>query len=146
MDELRLTAIHEAGHAVAFVRLRSDLPWAYPDFVTIEPGEDYLGRYVEASLGSEVRETGLADAIAVCAGYAATVAAGYSEDEATRGCGSDFKYVNEWTGVPLPVAMEGAVEFMRRPENVAAVARLAELLLARGTVDGAEVERVVDGT
>lgn len=34
---------------------------------------------------------------------------------------------------------------MRRPENVAAAARLADLLFARGTADGVEAERVIEG-
>ena len=85
-----ITAIHEAGHAVAWNRLFSD---RYMGSVSIIPNhEDGLAGMCEGEgLWGNEDDRHLADHDTYgCAGYAAVLAAGYSEDEAAAGCESDF--------------------------------------------------------
>lgn len=93
MDETT-TAIHEAGHAVAWSRL---FPSRYMIGVSIIP--DYedgtAGLCQGEGLQGDEDDEHLADHDAwSCAGYAAVLAAGYSEDEAAAGCDSDFDEVH----------------------------------------------------
>jgi uncharacterized protein (DUF1697 family) len=74
------------------------------------------------------------------AGYAALVAAGYPEGESMMSAGGDIRDIDElraakWTFPDLPALMDKAVELMRRPENVKAVALLASELEKRERID-----------
>jgi len=140
------TAIHEAGHAVAFYRLFGDAA-RYGHTLTIEPHEDLLGSHraeelVFHGIGELTAEQRLAfenEAIYSCASYAALLAAGYSDEAALAGCGSDFDNAERACDVPLDVSKEKAVELMALPENTAAVARVAGELLKQRTLEADEV-------
>lgn len=130
-------AIHESGHAVAHERF--DILQA---FVTIVPDGDRQGACLAEGAGSVYSASEAADMVlAYCAGYAAMIAAGYAEEAARDGCGDDFAIADEliefWA---LPGGRDAwlakAVELMRRPENVTAVAVFTEHLLEHKTLDG----------
>jgi hypothetical protein len=137
MNDLRWVAVHEAGHGVARLRL---FPDQYFDDISIAPEEDSLGRIslsfdttiVPDTCGEEEGEdVFLRDAISACAGYAACIAAGYSEEQALTGCESDF----ERAGHRKERACELALELMANGANVLAVTLIADKLLELTTVD-----------
>ena len=142
------TAYHEAGHAVAFYRLFGDAA-RYGHTLTIEPHEDLLGSHsaedrVFHGVGELTAEQRLAfenEAIYSCAGYAAVLAAGYSDEAALAGCESDFDKAERACDVSLDVSKEKAVELMTLLENTSAVARVAGELLSQSTLewDGVEI-------
>ncbi len=143
-DQETSTAIHEAGNAVAFVRLFPDLVC---DSVSIEPEEDTLGRHFgeEMSLpfdSPDERAESYFNNVAVhcCAGYAATLVAGYSEAQAIKGCENDF----EEAGHRLEAGKREAVKLMQCPENRLAVERVVEELLRRRRLDGDHIEVLID--
>ena len=148
MDE-RTTAIHEAGHVIAFYRLFGDV--RYGGRVTIKPTEDAAGSHKAEYLwfpadNEETPEERAAfdnEAVYACAGYAAVLAAGYSEGEASAGCESDFDEAKKVTK-PLATIKQEAVALMSRPENVNAVRRIADELLMRTTLDPEVVDVLVD--
>ena len=136
-----ITAVHEAGHTVAYSRL-------FPDS---------LGFGVAIGSDEEQEEQGLAGwslngyeddhataesefAAYLCAGYAAVLIAGYSEDEAAAGCGNDFSRVHG----DLAVAKVKAIDLMRRPENVKAVNRIADELMRRQRLHPDHVEQLIN--
>lgn len=138
------TAIHEAGHAVAFVRL---FPARVCGDVSIEPEEGRLGGHIGEELtvclntADEQAEAQFeAEAVYCCAGYAAMLAAGYPEEQAIELCESDFVEA----GHRLEVGKRKAVELMRRPENRLAVERVAEELLHRKRLDGDHILVLID--
>jgi len=151
-EESRIsTAYHEAGHAVAFYRLFGDAA-RYGHTLTIEPHEDVLGDHraeelVFHGVGELTVEQRLAfenEAIYSCAGYAAVLAAGYSDEAALAGCGSDFDKAERACDVPLNVSKEKAVKLMTLPENTSAVARVADELLSQNTLEWDEVEILIE--
>lgn len=126
MDETT-TAIHEAGHAVAWSPL---FPTRYMmDVSIISDYEDgSAGSFEGQGLWGDEDDEHLADHDAwFCAGYAAVIAAGYSEDVAAAGCDSDFDGVHG----DLATAKTKALDLMQQPENVTAVTRIAEELMRR---------------
>jgi hypothetical protein len=144
-------AIHKAGHAVAFARLFGD-SWRLRERLTIEPGGGERGRRVAEeltnvgsgeSLGELLRDFE-SDAVYACAGFAAVLVAGYSAPDAEGGCGSDFEAATHVSDLPLDEIKSKAVELLRRPENVAAVARLSHELLDCRTLDPIEVDMIID--
>ncbi len=151
MTDLKQTAIHEAGHAIAFYRLFGDAA-QYGHTLTIEPHEDLLGSHqaeemVFHGVGELTAEQRLAfenEAIYSCAGYAAVLAAGYSDEAALAGCESDFDKAERACDVRLDVSKEKAVELMTLPENASAVARVAGELLSQSTLEWDEVEILIN--
>lgn len=154
-DELRLTAIHEAGHAVAFVRLRPALPRSsyVGGSVTVVPDDNALGRFRhpdlsvdrcwpededEAAYYHALYEDDYVDERIHCSGYAALVVAGYPEVVAVQGCEADFGRVGT-----LDRAKQRAVALLERPENRRAVELVAAELLRWGTLDHQRVEELV---
>jgi hypothetical protein len=134
---LRRTATYEAGHVVAHVRLGLE-----HRRVSLGP----RGNGVHGTAGREgarpASDAARAKLVALahCAGYAALIAAGYGEADALRGTGDDFREADEllqrWRlGGDIATWKAQAVELMRRPENVAAVAVVAQHLLERRKVD-----------
>ena len=133
-DRLHHTAIHEAGHAVAHVRLGLGHDGAH-----IIPNEEdgTLG----GALGEGAKQVWDKDGaepvvLSFLAGYAALVAAGVSVSVARRGADQDFEEAEEvisFWGLhgDIEVWLARSVELMRRPENLAAVALVAEHLLQR---------------
>lgn len=144
-EVLRQTAIHEAGHAVAHVRLRLDHDGAH----IIPDGESLLG----AAAGEGQRHVWDKDqagpvVLACCAGYAACLAAGYADDKARAGTEADFveagEVIEHW-GLDggIEAWQSESAELMSRPENRAAVALVAEHLLQRKRLDGDYVEVLI---
>ena len=122
-----ITAIHEAGHAVAFSRL---FPTRDLGKVSIIPDHDegFAGACSSEGLWGAEDEEHLANHDTYgCAGYAAVLVAGYSEEEAAAGCESDFEEVFG----DLDAAKARAIDLMRQPSNLKAVKRLADELVLR---------------
>ncbi len=146
---MRTTAIHEAGHVIAFYRLFGDV--RYGGRVTIKPTEDAAGSHKAEYLwfpadNEETPEERVAfdnEAVYACAGYAAVLAAGYSEDEASSGCWSDFDDARK-ASRPLTTIKQEAIALMSRPENVKAVGRIADELLVQKTLEPDVVDVLVD--
>ena len=131
------TAIHEAGHTVAHIRLGLE-----HDGANIIRVDGRLGAAKGEGKG-HVWDKGGAESVvlAFCSGYAAMVAVGCTEFEALAGTEDDFEQagelIAEWV---LPGDIEAwqarAVDLMCRHENMAAVALIAEHLLQRKRLDG----------
>jgi hypothetical protein len=155
-------AIHEAGHAVACERL---FPWRLVGNLTIVPdvegnaaGSHEMLEAIVFDLTTDPEELARQNevfanqAVYFCAGYAACLAAGHSERTALAGCGNDFERAEaaaSWPELTLSAVKQRAIELMRRAQNIAAVERVADELLARRTIGGDEVEWLVgiaDGT
>jgi len=137
MSDTRTTAIHEAGHGVARLRL---FPHEHFDHISIEQDDDSLGQIVltsdttvisKSATLEESEELFMADAIFACAGYAACVVAGISEDQAQMGCESDF----ERAGHRKDSACELALDLLGREENVRAVHLVADKLMELRVID-----------
>ena len=149
MDHQRFkqTAIHEAGHAVAHVRLGLD-----HDGADIVPSEDTgalggaAGEGVSQVWSRQRAEPGV---LAFCAGYAALVAAGYAEGTAHLGTDDDFEQATNLIGYwdldgTLADWKAKAVVLMSKPENVGAVRKVAEHLHLHTKLDGEYVAGLVD--
>jgi ATP-dependent Zn protease len=117
-DEEWMTAIHEAGHTIAHVRLQ---PESYMLDVTIVPdGENAgCGRYEE--LTSEDSSRWNKEAVELCAGYAAQILFGGNENDARLGSASDLDKVAEmvtgWNLAPMQDHIAAAVNLLDRHEN-----------------------------
>ena len=145
MDEIQ-TAIHEAGHAVAHVRLRLDMTWA-----TIVP------RHFEESvtLGAVTGEgdpwnasDAQAQVLAYCAGYAACVVAGWSDEHARSGTGDDFDKANQiiefWALEGLENWLTKSVELLSTPETVRAIHKIADELIIHKAIGGGYISILCD--
>lgn len=136
-------AIHEAGHAVAAVRLEIDYGRA-----TIVPDEDagYLGQVscdescfnLEhddgiGCVGVENSELVENQIILSLAGYAALIAAGFTEEESMNGTAKDISdaeaLLEKMPSLPLEHWKAKAVSLMSHTENINAVQRVANQLL-----------------
>jgi ATP-dependent Zn protease len=142
INALRDTARHEAGHAVAHIRLNIDQECA-----TILPGIGTLGA-VTAEADPWNAEQAKAQVIALCSGYAARVAAGNTKHRASAGCRSDFElaqnHIKFWGLNALDVWKANAVDLMRNPENIRAVDLISQRLMELGTIDAQDMEILVD--
>ena len=138
-------AYHEAGHAVAYIRL--DI---MQSMITIEPNAETLGRTTAEGPDSVWSEQGAAATVlALLAGYAALVAAGYSHEVAMKGADSDMEkaedLIESWGLQPdLAYWLDQAIEMMREPRNMAAVERVAAELEQRRTIDAQLADVLVD--
>jgi hypothetical protein len=137
MNDLRWVAVHEAGHAVARLRM---FPDQWLEDVSIEQDEDSLGRLtlaIDTTVVSdfcsdeEGEDVFFRDAICACAGYAACIVAGCSEEQALTGCEADF----ERAGHRKENACKHALELMDREENVQAVGLIASKLIELTALD-----------
>jgi hypothetical protein len=154
-SDLKITAIHEAGHAVAHKRLhggRFDLKET-----TIQRDDDSLGHCSHEEI---LQELGLGETDAkgkyhfshevtkLLSGYAANVVAGVNPKRARRGCDSDFekaeKIIAGWHLPPLPEQIKTALDLMARPENRRAVDLVASELLKNVAVPPSDVECLVE--
>lgn len=146
-DRERHTAIHEAGHAVAYIRLNLD-----------HGGAEIVPKEEAGTLGSAAgeglehvwdKEQAGPAVLALCAGYAALAAAGHGDDVARGGTDSDFEsaehLIDFWAlSGTLEDWMARAVVLMSSPENVAAVAKVAEHLLEHKRLDGDYIAVLVE--
>lgn len=97
--------------------------------------------YVERSLSeAEGEKQFLEYAIIHCSGYAACVAAGFSNEDAVYGCGPDF----EKAGHRLEAAKAKAIDLMTQQKNINAVRILADKLLEFGFVDYDHADVLMD--
>ena len=144
------TAIHEAGHAVACLRL-----WGTArdtGNITIERTDTTLGHHAAEEITfpanepetAEQRQEFEKEAIYACAGYAALIAAGYDEATAVLGCDPDFDIADRVTEIPLAEIKQEAVALMQQPANIKAVSRIAEELLQRTTLDPWDVDVLME--
>jgi hypothetical protein len=137
------TAIHEAGHAVAHIRLGIQQIRA-----TIEPVDSDLEGSVLADDLISDRDDASAQALALYAGYAATVAAGTPEDAARIGCDDDFSkaedLIRSWRIGTADELMRRAVDLMSKPENISAVQLVAGELLTSRTLSVELLEALVE--
>ncbi len=142
--ELYRTAIHEAGHAVAFIRLFPDRDGSH---VTIDPHDGSLGAFYAEDVAFTEMSVSEADAerqflnhaVYCCAGYAAVLAAGEPDELALRGCGQDF----EQAGRFLDEGKRIAVALMAQPKNVTTVKFLADELMRWKTIPWEHAEVAV---
>lgn len=134
-----ITAIHEAGHAVAFSRL---FPSRQLSKVSIIPDHDegFAGACSSEGLwGNEDVEHLANHDVYGCSGYAAVFAAGNSEEEAAAGCESDFEEVFG----DLNAAKARALDLMRQPSNLKAVKRVADELVLRKALHPDHVDLLI---
>jgi hypothetical protein len=142
-----ITAIHEAGHAVAHRRLFGDRHFSWGIALVDNQDQEEQGAAgwnMSDYLGHEDEQTTADLDVCLCAGYAAVVAAGFSEAEAAAGCdeedNGDFRMVHG----DLETAKAKALDLMREPENVKAVKRIADELLLRRRLHGDHVGLLLD--
>jgi len=144
-NELLLTAIHEAGHAVAHARLE-----VLQALVTIKPHNGMLGRSLaEGKDHVSNAEDARVQVLCYCAGYAALIAAGYSDKSARLGADDDFEnaaeLVSKWPSIgKLDEAESQAVIFMSTQENIRAVDFVAKALLEHETLDFDYLEMLIE--
>ncbi|NBA96297.1 hypothetical protein [Pseudomonas sp. R5(2019)] len=129
------TAIHEAGHCVAQARCALQGGWTS----IIPDPENNLGGYCEGESSVDSRHEALRVTMVCLAGYAAVVASGMGEAVALEGTGDDFENAAylalDWNLGTRQRLKSNAVEMMRQPENVRAVALVAEHLLIHRRLD-----------
>lgn len=138
----RRVAYHEAGHAVAFIRLGHGC-----DGVSIVPGEDHLGITGGGDYG-DVLEAERTRIVCGCAGFAADMELGSNEESARRGASADFERAQR----TIELIGEGTLEswiaharaFVREPQNWAAIDLIARELLEWDRIDGQVLECLVD--
>lgn len=139
------TAVHEAGHAVAHVRLASTF---YLGNVTIIPDGHRAGCGQFEELWTESADDWRNEVVVLCAGYAAAVVFGHDRRTARHGARSDFDkasaIIAAWNMRPLREHIRVAEKLIERPENRKAVRAIAEGLIEVRTVSGEWVEVVIE--
>ena len=137
------TAVHEAGHAVAHVRL-GILQW----HATIEPLDADLAGSVLADDSVWNRDDAENQALALYAGYAACLAAGLSPELAAVGCDDDFAkaaaLISNWCVGDVAELTRRAVDLMSQPENIKAVQVIARELLIERVLRVESIDLLVD--
>lgn len=134
MENLRITAIHEAGHFVAGHRMNLD-----DGIVSIEPDPSAgtLGHCQQEDSHWSAKE-GQDQVTVLCAGYAAVVASGVDPEIASQGCRDDFEkaeQIIDFWGLPgLEEQKASALEWMREAKNMRAVEAVADELLVQKTL------------
>lgn len=133
--DLQRIALHEAGHAVAAIKLGID--GQDLGVVTIVPKDHMNGSFSMREMSCtylEIRH----DIIINCAGYGALRASGYPESIACIGCGDDFgkaeKLIKGWSLSPLDHWKDQATQLLSIPENALAVSRVSAELLKHKTL------------
>lgn len=143
------TALHEAGHAVAHVRLLDALGNALISHISIVPNPDAntLG-HMSAEDDPCDASVAAATVTVLCAGYAALVAAGYEDKEARDGAWSDFERAQElidaWKLDPLEACMGKAVMLMLEDRNINAVRTVASEVLVKRRLDGDYIHALIE--
>ena len=135
----RHTAFHEAGHAVAHCRLNIQQVFISIDQEDIYDDEGNLigtthGKAIAEGVEHVYDQVQAGDqTLAYYAGYAALLAAGYSEEDASRGADDDFALagylIDFWQIGDETEWKQKAKILMRDEANILAVARVAEELL-----------------
>ena len=145
--DLKHTAYHEAGHAVAHFRLN-----VQQECVTIKPHGDNLGSSMAEGKDHVLdAEDAPTQVLCYCAGYAALIANGNNEGDAIRGADDDFENTEELLE-KWPESLTGtlndwkgqSVALMSAPENIRAVDFVAKSLLKYETLQADYLEMLVE--
>jgi ATP-dependent Zn protease len=144
MTDIKHTAYHEAGHAVMALRLGYEV-----GKVTIVRRQGVLGK-------ADIRKRTSPDDIKIdLAGQLAEALVNPSEEQIQLGASSDWRSVRRSTrefvgwfigdregGTLIEELLHETRALVRRDKN--AISRVAEALLARKTLTGAEIKRIVE--
>jgi hypothetical protein len=142
-DEVRRAAYHEAGHAVAHLRLR---PSAYIGDITVVPDPEAgtlgTGKFEEIWAGN--REAWIDEVIVLCAGYAAEMLTDALEGSARLGATDDFEtaeaIIKRHGLDSLDRHIDAARELLLRPQNRRALDLFSRELQKHGTLLSDDVE------
>lgn len=138
----RLTAIHEAGHALAHIRLG-----ILQSKATIVPGDQSAGS-VLAEDSAFTEEAAADQIIALCAGYGALQIFGHDDEDSRAGAGSDFEKAEELIDFfdlgNLEEWLQKTVEFVAAPKNKKAIEMLADGLMKHQTLGASYMDILVD--
>lgn len=144
----RNTALHEAAHVVAHVRLHPE--YLYIGDISIVPNVDRetLGHAAFEQLTDEPREVWSNEVLVLCAGYAAEVQMGEDPDLARQGAEWDLEkaetIIAAWQMEPLDEHIQVVSDLINRPENRQAIERIAGELATHGTLDAYEIAILID--
>lgn len=145
MKQRTKTAIHEAGHIVAIIRLGH-----VPGDVSIQPDYDLglNGRAEFEGISDYDAQLARDEVIISCAGYAALKVKEYSENDCRLGAERDFEEAEELiAGFELEALdfwLEETVQMISSPENIAAIDRIAKYLLNNSFLRGEHAQVLVD--
>ena len=136
-EVLQPSAIHEAGHAVAFflqfglgeLHRIGDLE------IGIDESAFCVGDMVEPDLEQKEKT-----AIMLCAGYAALIVAGYQEEEALQGTVCDFEMARMQSKTSIDSLKGAAVELLSRKEAGPLIKALSQRLIGETTVPANELQ------
>ena len=136
-EEIYKAAIHEAGHAVASIRL---FEGKFPGKISLKLENDFLESHASEKLffysGMEEKDSELKKkAIYACAGYAAMILMGHDQDEGVKGCTQDFEMAVNLTWTPIDELKKESVSFMNKPENIIAFRLIADELMQKRRLD-----------
>lgn len=138
----RTTAIHEAGHALAHIRLG-----ICQGSATIVASGVQLG-LVSAEDSNWNKEAAAEQVIALCAGYGALRVCGHDDQAARLGADCDFdkaKHLIEFWGLgDLEEWLQKTVEFLGTTENLKALEALSSALLEHQTLGASYMSLLVD--
>ena len=141
------TALHEAGHAVAHVRL--DIQQTGVSIKPV-PEQGRLGAVNAEGIENVWDSEGAqAQVLAYCAGYAALIAVGLEEARAVEGADDDFdsavELIESWgLDGTIEIWKQRAVSMMQEPRNLLAVRTVAERLERDGSLDDQWIDMLVD--
>ena len=140
----RLTAIHEAAHAVTHLRLHQHI---YIGTVTIVATDGLDGRAQFERVDSGSADDWRNEVVVLCAGYASQLLAGDNEDDARIGASSDLEQaaeiISRWNLSPLADHVSAATQLLEQSCNRKAIERIAAELLKQETLPGDEVEMLL---
>jgi hypothetical protein len=160
-SDRKQTAYHEAGHAVAHIRL--DI---YQEKATIKrnpgildsveaEGKNHVWKDENAKKWALCYCAGIEDAekraICYCAGYAAFIVLGYSDEDAILDADDDmenaYELIQFWL---LPGALDEwkqkSIALLSSPENIRAVEAIAKALLKYETLEWEYMEQLIELT
>lgn len=135
--EEKITAIHEARHAVACYRLNQQ--HVNRRVISIVPNECYNGVYSAEETGNSIKES-----VVLAAGYAAVKLSGNSEQRAIHGCGSDFDEIENFAALSVSEAKTRAIALLNTPENQSAIDRVSEWLSEHRVILGDDFDVLME--
>ena len=145
-ENLKKTAIHEAGHAV--VALRLDHIFGATTIIADHDLGSWGSTEFKELSDSYTEETASEHVMILSAGYAALVADGWAKDVAANGAEDDFQRaeatINGFGLKPLSCWLQETVEFLSTEENKRAVQFVAERLLQHWELDKEFIQVLVE--
>lgn len=140
--EMTKTAIHEAGHALAHIRLG-----ILQDKITIVPNGETLGS-VSAEDQACNKEQASDQIIALCAGYGALRVMGHDDEISRLGAGDDFEkadyLIGFWELGNLEEWLQRSVDFLAESKNREAIEMIATELQEHQTLGAGYTDVLVD--